>query len=197
MAGKIPLSYYQEEDVVFLARDLLGKILVTKIGNSITGGIITETEAYAGINDRASHAYGGRRTGRTEVMYNYGGMSYVYLCYGVHYLFNIVASKRETPHAVLVRGVYPVIGWDTILCRRNMAIKSSKVSNGPGKLTKALGINLTHNGLTLDGDVIWLEDRGVIIKQGHILTSKRIGVAYASDDAHLPYRFNLQFEKYI
>jgi DNA-3-methyladenine glycosylase len=197
MSDKIPLSYYSSDDVVFLARDLLGKVLCTNINGTLTSGIVSETEAYAGINDRASHAYGGRRTSRTEVMFGEGGVSYVYLCYGVHYLFNIVVSEREIPHAVLIRGIYPLEGWETILERRKMSKKSTAVANGPGKLTKALGINMNHNGLALDGDLVWLEDRRLIADDQNILVSKRIGVDYAGEDGNLPYRFNLNLENYV
>jgi DNA-3-methyladenine glycosylase len=197
MSNKIPISYYQKEDVVSLAKDLLGKILFTDIGHKIVGGLITETEAYAGITDRASHAYGGRRTRRTEVMYREGGISYVYLCYGVHHLFNIVASGKDIPHAVLIRGVYPVEGWATAMERRKMTQRSKNISDGPGKLTKALGISLDNNGTSLDGNLIWLEDKGLEIREKDITIGKRIGVDYAAADAFLPYRFHLNFGKYI
>jgi DNA-3-methyladenine glycosylase len=197
VSSKIGLSYYQTDDVVYLASDLLGKILTTNIGGKLTAGMITETEAYAGVKDRASHAYGGRRTQRTRIMYRKGGYSYVYLCYGIHNLFNIVTSAKEVPHAVLIRGIYPVTGWDTIMKRRNTYNKTSAISDGPGKLTKALGIELTHNGILLDGNLIWLEDWGKKIRGDDILRSKRIGVDYAGEDALLPYRFNLAFEKYL
>ena len=108
---KIPLSFYQSDDVVFLARSLLGKSLLTFLDGKLTGGIITETEAYAGINDKASHAYGGRKTKRTEVMYREGGVCYVYLCYGIHYLFNVVTGKKDVPHAVLIRGISLLLVW--------------------------------------------------------------------------------------
>lgn len=197
MSSKIPLSYYQSDDVVFLARDLLGKLLFTSIGGQLTGGMITETEAYAGVTDRASHAYGGRRTKRTSIMYARGGHAYVYLCYGVHYLFNVVTAGTNKPHAVLIRGLVPVVGFETICERRQQSGPSTRIADGPGKLTRALGITLAQNGLLLDGNEIWLEDRGLSVRENDIFASRRIGVSYAGTDALLPYRFNLQFEHYL
>src|SRR4051812_21670161 len=111
---KLKASYYANTDVVFLAKDLIGKTLCTRINNKLTCGIITETEAYAGIIDKASHAYGGRRTNRTETMYSKGGVSYVYLCYGIHRLFNIVTNTVDVPHAILIRAIYPTKGIEEI-----------------------------------------------------------------------------------
>ncbi len=136
---KLPLSYYLGDDVEIIARSLLGKYLYTEFDNIKTGGIITETEAYKGVTDKASHAYGGRLTDRTRVMYDEGGISYIYLCYGIHYLLNIVTAEADIPHAVLIRAVYPTTGIDHILKRTGKSKIDYKVTNGPGKLTKALG----------------------------------------------------------
>src|SRR5688572_7863163 len=102
---KLKRDFYTREDVVLVAKELLGKVLCTKWNGKTTSGIITETEAYEGITDRASHAYRGRRTERTEIMYSEGGTAYVYLCYGMHHLFNVVTNKKDIPHAVLIRAV--------------------------------------------------------------------------------------------
>jgi DNA-3-methyladenine glycosylase len=185
----LPASYYQDDDVIEIARDLLGKTLVTKINNKITGGIITETEAYVGITDKASHSYGGRRTKRTETMYNEGGVSYVYLCYGIHHLFNIVTNSKDVPDAVLVRAIYPTIGVDEILKRRRASSLTKKLCVGPGKVSAALGIDKTHDNISLMGKTIWLEDTGIKIKPKDIHVGPRIGVDYAGKDALLPYRF--------
>ena len=181
-------SYYSNPDVVFLAKDLLGKTLCTRIGGVFTGGIITETEAYAGVTDKASHAYGDRRTKRTETMYGQGGTSYVYLCYGIHRLFNIVTNVKGIPHAVLVRAIYPTIGLDEILRRRGAKL-SPALCVGPGKVSQALGIDLIHNNLSLTGNDIWIQDDGVTINPKDIQAGPRIGVDYAGEDAKLPYRF--------
>jgi DNA-3-methyladenine glycosylase len=192
---KIPLSFYHSDDVVFLARSLLGKSLITYIDGKLTGGIITETEAYAGINDRASHGYGGRRSKRTEVLYQSGGISYVYLCYGVHYLFNVVTGKQDTPHAILIRAIYPTVGLKEILKRRKIKSFTKNIANGPGKLSKVLGITLVQNGISLISNSIWLEDNGFEIQTNNILESKRIGIDYAGEDAELLYRFILKSKK--
>lgn len=191
---KIPASYYLSNDVVFLAKDLLGKTLMSNIQGKLSGGIITETEAYAGIDDRASHAYGGRRTKRTEVMFQPGGISYLYLCYGIHYLFNIVTGEKEIPHAVLIRAVYPTVGLDIIKSRRKN-IPFHLLANGPGKLTTCLDLDIKHNGISLQGDEVWLEDHKLTGFETEIITGKRIGIDYAGADALLPYRFILDIKK--
>lgn len=137
---KLQFSYYQNRDVLYLAKDLLGKVLFTQIDGEETAGIIVETEAYFGVTDKASHAYGGRRTNRTETMYSEGGISYVYLCYGIHYLFNVVSSVAGEPHAVLIRGIEPLVGKETIELRRKMTITNTSISSGPGSAAKALGM---------------------------------------------------------
>ncbi len=187
MNNKLPKDYFLHPDVVYLSKDLLGKVLCTNINGEYTSGIITETEAYAGVEDKASHAYGGRFTERTKTMYEEGGVSYVYLCYGIHHLFNIVTNKKGIPHAVLIRAVEPLDGLDIILKRRNASKNNKKLLIGPGKVSQGLGITTRLNNIPLTGNVIWLEDRG--IKPGKIQTGKRIGVEYAGEDASLPYRF--------
>lgn len=186
----IPLSYYRAPDVLFLAQDLLGKYLFTHIDGVVTGGMIIETEAYAGPEDKASHAYGNRRTKRTEVMFQAGGVSYVYLIYGIHALLNIITHEEGTPHAVLIRAIKPEIGLEAMLKRRNKLLVDKTLTAGPGTLTQALGITTRHNGLPLIGPHIWLEDRGV--KAEEILIGPRIGIDYAEEHALLPYRYRLK-----
>ncbi|MBA3662764.1 MAG: DNA-3-methyladenine glycosylase [Bacteroidetes bacterium] len=188
----LPASYYQHKDVVKIARDLLGKTLCTKINGKLTAGIITETEAYAGVVDKAAHSYGGRRTKRTETMYSHGGVSYVFLCYGIHHLFNIVTNVRDVPEAVLIRAIHPTKGIEEILKRRNAKSLSKNLCVGPGKVSSALGIQTLHDNLTLTGKTIWLEDTGIKIKNADIHAGPRIGVDYAGEDALLPYRFWLE-----
>ena len=183
---KLLREFYDRDNVVLIAKELLGKRLCTNINGIFTCGLITETEAYEGITDRASHAYGGRRTARTEVMYGQPGIAYVYLCYGMHYLFNVVTNKVDIPHAVLIRGILPVMGEQEMMRRRGN-VKS--IGNGPGKLTKAMGITLDFNGEDLLGDNIWIEDHQEKIDNSEIFSGTRIGVDYAGEDALLPYRF--------
>jgi DNA-3-methyladenine glycosylase len=184
----LPTDYFLNPDVVFLAKDLIGKTFYSHINGIITAGIITETEAYAGVIDKASHAYGGRRTNRTETMYSVGGVSYVYLCYGIHRLFNIVTNTDGIPHAILIRAIYPTVGIDEIVKRRGLKF-FNKLCVGPGKVSQALGIELIHNNLSITGNTIWLQDDGVRVKKSDIQTGPRIGVDYAGEDAKLPYRF--------
>lgn len=186
---KISQEYYLNENVVELSKDLIGKVLFTKFEGKTTAGIITETEAYAGINDKASHAYGGKRTQRNKVMYHRGGKAYVYLCYGLHHLFNIVTNAEDIPHAVLIRAIYPIIGEQEILKRRKATKFNKNLTAGPGKVSQALGIQIKHNGLVLSGNQIWLEDQGISFNKKLINAGTRIGVEYAKEDALLPYRF--------
>lgn len=189
---KLTLSFYRRQDVVRVAKELLGKSLCTGFDGQVTAGIITETEAYAGTTDRASHAFGGRRTSRTEVMYRAGGVAYVYLCYGVHSLFNIVTNEEDIPHAVLIRAIYPTQGMDRILQRRNISNKKpEKICPGPGTVSTALGIHYSQSGLSLVENTIWVEDMGLTIPEKQILKSPRIGVDYAGKDALLPYRYRI------
>lgn len=187
----LPLEYYRNDDVLFLSQDLLGKFLMTHIGLHLTGGIIIETEAYRAPEDRASHAFGNRRTKRNAPMYQQGGIAYVYQCYGIHALFNVVTNDADYPHAILIRAIAPTTGIEEILRRRNKDKLDKTVAGGPGTLTQALGITLKHNGLPLNGPSIWIEDRGLTIKPNDIITGPRIGVDYAGEDALLPWRFCL------
>ena len=173
-----------------IARELLGKYVFTNINGIVTGGIITETEAYNGEIDKASHSYGGRRTARTEIMYADGGIAYVYLCYGIHSLLNVVTNKKEIPHAILIRSIYPVEGIDEMIRRRrkpNLVIE--KLCLGPGTVSQALGIHYNDSGKKLTGNEIWIEDRKLKIPSKNITIGPRIGVDYAGKDAFLPYRF--------
>ena len=188
---KLPKEFYLRNNVLDISRDLLGKYIFTRIDKQLTGGIITEVEAYAGQTDRASHAYAKRRTPRNEVMYSEGGVAYIYLCYGMHHLFNIVTNKAEIPHAILLRGIMPTDGIEAMLCRRNKFKVDKTLTSGPGSVSQALGIKTTFNGTNLCGNIIWLEDKGFSTDGIKIITSPRIGVSYAGQDALLPYRFIL------
>lgn len=192
----LPGSFYERKDVVKIAKDLLGKMLVTNVGGVLTSGMIVETEAYAGVTDRASHAYGGRRTNRTEIMYMQGGVAYVYLCYGIHHLFNVVTNVRDVPHAVLIRAVEPVSGIEDMLRRRNKEKLQPVLTAGPGAMSEALGIRTHHTGLSLQGPDIFI-DEGIKIKDRDIVAATRVGVAYALDDALRPYRFYIRDNRFV
>lgn len=186
---RLPLAFYRQQNVVDLARQLLGKVLCSRIGGETTQVVIIETEAYAGTTDRASHACNGRRTQRTEPMYAAGGIAYVYLCYGIHHLFNIVTGIEGTPDAVLVRAGRPRSGLDVMLRRRGKARPDKTLLAGPGCLAQALAIRTDDSGESLRGDRIWLEDHGLSFSDGQVEVGPRIGVDYAGPDAALPYRF--------
>ena len=193
----LPESFYLQPDVIGVAKELLGKVIVTRIHGVTTSAMIVETEAYAGEGDQASHAAGGRRTRRTEIMYARGGVAYVYLCYGIHHLFNVVTNEADIPHAVLIRGVEPLDGVDVMLKRRNLKTLKRQLSAGPGALSAALGLTTKLTGATLAGPEITIEDRGFRIAAKNIITTTRIGVDYAGSDALLPYRFYIKENTYV
>lgn len=193
----LPGSFYTRKDVVRIAKDLLGKVLVTEFEGQHTAGMIVETEAYAGASDKASHAFGNRRTRRTEIMYREGGTAYVYLIYGIHHLFNVVTHLAEIPHAVLIRAIEPLEGIDIMLERRKMETLKPNITAGPGAMSAALGIHIRHTGYMLHGPEIFIEDRGIKVPARDIVAATRVGVAYAAEDALLPYRFYIKDNKYV
>ena len=185
----IPQEFYLRDDVVQISRELLGKVLCTNIDGDVTKALITETEAYAGETDKASHAYGGRRTKRTEPMYGKGGTAYVYLCYGIHHLFNVVTNKAGIPHAILIRAASPQLGLDVMLRRRGKKSQDKPLLAGPGSVAKALGIVTGLTGTRLSNGSIWIEDHGTDVSESDIAAGPRVGVDYADEDAARPYRF--------
>lgn len=194
---KLPESYYQRTDVVALSRDLIGKYLYSNIDGQLTGGYIAETEAYNGVVDKASHAYGNRLTPRTQTMYMQGGVAYIYLCYGIHEMLNIVTSVEGQPHAVLIRAIDPTVGLDIMQYRRNMAIIKPTITSGPGSVAKALGVSRKINAISLQSNVLWLADEGLTFADDEVAAVPRVGVNYAGDDALLPYRFYVKDNKYV
>src|SRR5687767_5301169 len=194
---KLPLSFYQRPNVIQIAKDLLGKILVTKWEGQISSGRIIETEAYAGATDNASHASGGRRTQRNEIMYADGGVAYVYLCYGIHHLFNVVTNIKENPHAVLIRALEPMKGIETMLERTGKEKLDSTLTKGPGNVSKALGIFTKHSGSSLLGKEIFIAGDGFSYSANEIIASPRIGVEYAGKDAKLPFRFYVKGNPFV
>ncbi|WP_299291479.1 DNA-3-methyladenine glycosylase [uncultured Mucilaginibacter sp.] len=194
---KLSTDFYQVKEVTQIARNLLGKYLFTNINGEISGGFIVETEAYAGIIDKASHAFGNRLTNRTKTMYEAGGIAYVYLCYGIHEMLNVVTSTEGEPHAVLIRAIHPTEGIDLMLERRNMASIKNNLTAGPGSVAKALGISRKMNSLSFLSEEIWIEDRGLVFPEDEIAAVPRVGVAYAKEDALLPYRFYVKGNLYV
>ncbi len=190
-------SFYLRKDVVKIAKDLLGKIIVTFFDEQLTAARITETEAYNGIVDKASHAYNNRRTKRTEIMFGKGGAAYVYLCYGIHHLFNVVTNSNDKPHAVLIRAAEPVYGIDAMLMRTKKKKSDSTLTAGPGNVSKALGIFTHHTGNDLQSDNFFIADDGFRLPKSKIVATPRIGVDYAAEDALLPYRFFIKDNIYV
>ncbi len=181
-----------------IARELVGKWLFSRVpGQPLTGGRIVETEAYAGWGDLASHAANGRRTRRNEMMYRRGGVAYVYLCYGMHCLLNVVTNEEGVADAVLIRALEPLVGAEHMRVRRGGAPRARRLASGPGALARAMGITLTHNGAPLTGPEIWLEDRGGLKKGEKIVAAPRVGVAYAGPDAARPWRFFLEDNAWV
>lgn len=194
---KLAIGFYRRENVLLVAEELLGKILITRKNAMLTSGRIVECEAYAGIMDKASHAYGARRTNRNETMYAKGGVAYVYLCYGIHHLFNVVTHPGDTPHAILIRSLEPLNGIPEMLRRTGKEQLDNTLTRGPGNLSKALGITTLNNGVSLTGKELWLADDGFHYSPEQVATSPRIGVDYAGKDALLPYRFYIKGNPYV
>lgn len=198
-APRLGADFYQRADVTQVARDLLGKTLVTAFGGVRTAGRITEVEAYRGPDDRACHAFNNRRTPRTEVMFGPGGHAYVYLCYGIHHLFNIVTGPEDAAHAVLIRGVEPLDNLALMLERRHLTKPAPPLTAGPGALAQALGIRTTHSGLPLFApeSPIWLEDRGLTPPPEAIIAGTRVGVEPAGACALRPWRFSVKDSPWV
>lgn len=193
---KLPLSFYLRSDVVKIAKELLGKVLVTNWNGEYTSGRIVETEAYAGETDKASHASKGR-TARTEVMFNEGGTAYVYLCYGIHQMFNIVTNTQGHADAVLIRGVEPIDGIEIMLKRTGKKKLDETLTRGPGNVGKAFGFHTSQCGTSLVTDELFIAGDGFETSKSKIVSSPRIGVDYAGKHAEWHYRFYLKGSKYV
>ena len=195
---KLLKSFYDRKDVVKIAKELLGKVIVTNVDGKVTSGRIVETEAYVGLVDKASHSYGGRRTPRNEHMYCAAATSYVYICYGMHQMLNIVTNKKNIPDAVLIRAIEPIKGINIMLKRTGKPVLNNTLTKGPGNVGKALGISKKHSGKDLLEDEIYIYHDGESkIDENKIGISKRIGVDSAGPDALLPYRFYIRGNKFV
>jgi DNA-3-methyladenine glycosylase len=193
---KLARSFYLNDDVVEISRLLIGKYLVTRVNGRKAAGMIVETEAYS-WKERGCHAFGGRLTARNEVMFKEGGRAYVYLCYGMHNLFNVVTNVKGAADAVLIRAIEPVEGIELMQRRRGQLQNPFHLTSGPGKLTRALGIDRTMNGKFLWNSEVWIEDAGIIIGKEQLEAGKRIGIDYAGKDADLPWRFTLKGNRWV
>lgn len=194
---KLHPDFYRRKNVLVIAKDLLGKILVTRWEGIETSGRIVEVEAYRGVADKASHAWGGRRTARNEIMYADGGVAYIYLCYGIHHLVNVVTHTRDTPHAILIRAIEPMKGVETMLQRTGKMKLDNSLTRGPGNVSKALGLHVSQSGWLLSSKDFFILDDGLGYSGRQIASSPRIGVDYAGEDALLPYRFYVKGNPFV
>jgi len=194
---KLDRSFYTRQDVVQIAKDLLGKVLATQINGQRTSGIITEVEAYCGRNDKACHANDNRRTKRTEIMYSEGGKAYVYLCYGIHHLFNVTSNREGVADAILVRAVEPLEGIEVMKERRGMKEVKRNLTAGPGIMSQALGITTKDYGTDLLGKHIWIAEHGNGMREEDIIAAQRIGVDYAGDHALRLWRFYIKGNSWV
>ena len=193
----LPREFYTRTNVLTIARQLLGQVLVVpaRDGRRVSG-IIVETEAYRGPQDRASHAYGGRRTHRTETMYQIGGTAYVYFVYGMYYQLNVVTNVKEIPHAVLVRALEPVQGIE-LMRRRRHGQSDHNLTNGPGKLCIALGIDRRHDRTDLLEGPVWIEQGETRVSPAAIACGPRIGIDYAEGWVEKPWRFWIRDNPFV
>jgi DNA-3-methyladenine glycosylase len=194
---KLPLEFYKRTDVLQVARELIGKIIVTRFNGHTTSARIVETEAYVGLTDKASHSFGGKRTARNEQMYAPPGTAYVYICYGMHHLFNVVTNDKNIPDAVLIRAVEPMEGIATMLKRTGKKQLDNTLTKGPGNAAKSLGIFKEHSGISLMSRLIYISADEEQIHEERIGTSKRIGVESAGAAAHYPYRYYVKGNRFV
>ena len=189
---KLTRKFYLRDGLT-IARELIGKKIVTNLPEGLTSGIIVETEAYMGTIDAAAHSYRGK-TERTKLFYGAGGFVYVYMIYGMYLCTNVVANVENVPEAVLIRALQPVDGVDLMKRRRNKK-KLRELCSGPGKLSQALGVTQNFYGLDLCGDEIFIETTENF--QADIISTKRINIDYAGDAANYPWRFVAAGNKFL
>lgn len=193
---KLPIDFYLREDPCLISKELLGKTLFSWVDNQLCSGIIVETEAYMGPLDRGSHAWNLRRTPRNEIMYTDGGVVYMYICYGIHDMLNVVTGPAEMPHAVLIRAVEPSKGMDVMRDRRNLFNNDFRLCQGPGALAKAFGLQKAHNGQSLQEDLIWIEE-GLKLEQNQITAVPRVGLNIEEPYKSIPWRYYIKGNKFV
>lgn len=197
MKNKLPVDFYQQSDVVSVARQLLGKHVYSLINGNLTGGIIIETEAYRGPDDRGSHAFNNKRTPRNEMMYRAGGVAYMYICYGIHDMLNIVTGTDGMSHAALIRAIKPTEGLEIMRIRRGIFDQDRRLCQGPGALAKALGLTKLHNGEDLQGEALWLTDEGTNFDDDQVIASARVGMNFDGPFKTIPWRFYVRGNPYV
>lgn len=195
LSAKLSADFYTQEDTLLVSRQLLGKKLCTFIDGIFTSGIIVETEAYRGPEDLGSHAYNNKRTTRNDIMYAEGGVVYMYICYGIHDMLNIVTGKEGNSHAVLIRALEPVNGIRHMYERRGIQ-DLRRLCKGPGALAKALSLSKKHNGVSLQSDIIWIEDAPAIAEE-NIVETARVGLNIQGLYKEIPWRFYIKGNSFI
>ncbi len=198
MAKILKAATFASEDVLMLSKYLLGKLIVSQVDGQYTSGMIVETEAYRAPDDKACHAYQNKRTPRTETMFAQAGTAYVYICYGMHHLFNVVTAPKDIAHAILIRAIEPIDGLDIMSQRRQMDSSKKEMVNGPGKFTRAMGISKNFNEINLcdQRSPIYLEDRGIRIKESEIVEGPRVGMSTAGHSSNWPWRYRIKGNQY-
>lgn len=191
-----PTAFYQRSDVTAIAKELLGATLFTQVGDHLTGGKIVETEAYS-EREKACHAHLGKKTGRTRIFFEPGGVAYVYLCYGIHHLFNVITHEADQGDAVLIRAIEPITGIDIMQKRRAMSHTDKRLTGGPGRLSQALGIDKRLYGASMQGPDVWIEPPQNISDPLTIVSGPRIGIDYAGEDKDLPWRYWLKGNRWV
>ncbi len=199
MKDRLSADFYRRTDPLLVARELLGKLLVTEFDGVRTSGRIVEAEAYRAPDDSACHAYKNRRTPRTEVMFAEGGVAYIYLCYGIHHLFNVVTGEEGMAHAVLIRAVEPVEGVEAMLGRRRFSKIKPELTAGPGSVGMALGLKTSLSGASLldSKSPVWIEDIGSQVVESQIVASPRVGCEFAGESAFWPWRFSEKGNQFV
>lgn len=194
---KLPASFYQRKDVLLVAKELIGKVMVTNWNGAVTAGRIVECEAYDGIVDKASHAFGGRRTARNETMYAEAGTVYVFICYGIHHLFNVITNGKDIPHAILIRALEPIRGVDKMMKRRKKKQMDYSITKGPGSLSVAMGISVRHNNFSMQSNQLYIADDGFVVQNKNIAVSPRVGVESSGVASTYPYRFFIKGNPFV
>lgn len=197
LKNKLPVEFYRQDDVVSVARQLLGKHLYSFVDGQLTGGVIVETEAYRGPEDRGSHAYNGKRTPRNEMMYQAGGVAYMYICYGIHDMLNIVTGIEGISHAALIRAIEPTEGLEVMRIRRGIFDQDGRLCRGPGALAKSLGLTKLHNGVDLQKDTIWLTDEGLNYRDDQVVSSARVGMNFDGPYKSIAWRFYVRGNAFV
>ena len=197
---RLPIDFYLDEDVVAISKALLGKQIVTRYNNSLSAGLVVETEAYRAPDDKACHAYRNRYTERTKTMFRQGGVMYVYTSYGIHSMINVVTAEEGKAHAILIRAIEPTQGMEYMLKRRKHTKLKYDTVNGPGKTASALGVHKYHDGAILydDDSEVWIEDVGQSVKDSEIIVGPRVGMSiHTGPDAHRPWRFYIKNNRWV